>query len=173
MKQRLPPLEPSDQVRLQAALGWIELGNLSEAASELDKIPARLRRHPCVMQVRWRYFSQAGNWRRCLVIGRALTKLTPERRFGWLHYAVALHKLNRTAEARKVILAVLNKFECNTTFPYYLALFSAKLGETNEARSWLEKAFACAKDKAESDRLKRRAMAEPELQLLWNVIGQI
>ncbi len=173
MKQRLPPLEPSDRAHLQAALGWIELGNLLEAEAELDKIPARARGHPCVLQVLWRFFGQARNWERCREIGLALTKLTPDQRFGWLHYAVALHKLNRTADARKVLLSVLNKFECNTTFPYYLALFSAKLGETDEARSWLEKAFSCAKDKAESDKLKLRAMAEPELQQLWNVIEQI
>ncbi len=173
MNKSLPPLEPSDRAHLQAALGWLELGNLGEAECELRQVEARLRRHPCVLQVRWRFHSQAGHWRTCLRLGKTLTQLAPERRFGWLHYAVALHKLDRTAEAREVIISVLNKFECNTTFPYYLALFSAKLGELDDARSWLEKAFACAKDKAESDKLKLRAWAEPELRQLWDVIGQI
>jgi predicted Zn-dependent protease len=173
VNEPLPQLEPADRARLDAVVGWIGLGDLAEAESELKKTEARFPRHPCVMQVRWRLHWETEDWEACLEIARALTVLAPDRRFGWLHYAVSLHKLNRTSEARDVILSVLNNFECNTTFPYYLALFSARLGELDEARSWLEKALACAKDKTESDRLKTRAMTEPDLQQLWDVIGQI
>lgn len=39
---------------LGAAQDWLELGNITEANEELEKIEASLRGHPDVLEVRWR-----------------------------------------------------------------------------------------------------------------------
>jgi len=160
-------LEPPDSLHLQAAQGWLELGNHAEANEELDKITPQLRAHPDVLQLRWRIYAHAHRWEACLEIAKALTEMIPARRFGWVHLAFSLHNLNRTAQARKVLLSVLDRFEPNSTIPYYLARYCASLGLLAEAKSWLETAFRHAVDKEEEDRLKLRALEEPDLEPIW------
>ena len=43
-------LEPPDSIHLQAAQGWLELGNHLEADKELDEIAPQLRTHPDVLE---------------------------------------------------------------------------------------------------------------------------
>jgi predicted Zn-dependent protease len=157
-------LEPPDSQYLEAAQGWLDLGNPVEANEELEKISAQNRAHPNVLQVRWRIEAKAGKWEACLEIATALTQVTPERRFGWLHLAMSLRKLNRTAEAKRVLISVLDKFDANTTFPYYLACYCARLGETNEAKGWFTLALANATTDQERERIVLRARDEPDLE---------
>ena len=49
----MKPLEPPDSLHLQAAQGWLELGNHAEAEAELDNITASSREHPDVINVPW------------------------------------------------------------------------------------------------------------------------
>ena len=165
-------LEPSDQHHLEAAQGWLTLGNHLEANEELEQVEAKNRTHPNVLQVRWRIYAKAEKWDACLDIATALTQMTPDRRFGWVHLAMTLRKLNRVAEARDVLLSVLDKFEPNTTFPYYLACYCANLGDLEAARTWLAKALSTARDEEEAGRIKLRAMNESDLELLWKKIGE-
>ena len=81
----MDPLEPPDSIHLEAAVGWIELGNHEEADEELDKIDATLRVHPNVLEVRWIIHATAQHWESCKDIGSALVKLAPERTTGWIH----------------------------------------------------------------------------------------
>lgn len=161
------PLEPPDSQHLDAAQGWLDLGNPIEANEELERIDARNRAHPNVLQVRWRIYAKLEKWDACLEIGNALTKMTPDRRFGWVHLAMTLRKLNRIAEARDVLLSALDKFDPNTTFPYFLACYCAQLGQITEARDWLEKAFTNAASEQDKKRVKLRALDDPDLEPIW------
>jgi Tfp pilus assembly protein PilF len=55
----MKPLEPPDSLHLQAAQGWLELGNHAEAEAELDNITASSREHPDVINVRWGIYAAA------------------------------------------------------------------------------------------------------------------
>jgi predicted Zn-dependent protease len=156
-------LEPPDSQHLEAAQGWLDLGNHVEANEELEQISVANRTHPNVLQVRWRVYAKAEKWDTCLEIATALTRLTPERRFGWLHLAMSLRKLNRTAEAKNVLLSVLDKFDRNSTFPYYLACYCAQMGQTTEAKGWFTLALANGTTDDERERIKHRAQDDPEL----------
>ncbi len=158
------PLEPPDSAHLDAAQGWLDLGNAAEAGEELGKISPINQAHPEVLQVRWRVAAQAGQWQACLEIATVLTQTRPDHRFGWLHRAMSLRKLNRIAEARDVLLSVLDNFEANSTFPYYLACCFAQLGQPQEAKGWLTLALAHARSDPERDRIKQQAQADPDLQ---------
>lgn len=160
------PLKPPDSHYLEAAQGWLGLGNHQEAEAELDQITPQNRSHPDVLQVRWRVYAKAEKWSSCLEIAKILTRITPERRFGWLHYAQSLHKLNHTAEAKAVLLDAMGRFEPNSTIPYYLACYSCRLGDWEEARSWLMKAFAQMSSPDEAKRLKSKALEETDLESL-------
>jgi hypothetical protein len=56
-------LKHPDTLHLQAARGWLELGNHLEANEELEKITASLRAHPAVLEVRWRIYAKAEKWK--------------------------------------------------------------------------------------------------------------
>jgi len=65
---------------LDAAQGWIELGDWREANEEMDRITPQLRAHPDVLVVRWSICTKAGNWKLAAEIARALIaarKFTP------------------------------------------------------------------------------------------------
>jgi hypothetical protein len=54
-------LRPPDSHHLQAAEGWIGLGNYAEANDELEQIAAANRAHPDVLQFRGRSISHSAD----------------------------------------------------------------------------------------------------------------
>jgi len=155
------PLQPPDSLHLRAAEGWIGLGDYSSANEELLRISALNRAHPDVLQLRWRICAHAGKWDVCADIATALTAITPERRFGWIHRAHTLDRLGRTSEAKDLLLSVVNNFESNSTIPYHLARYCVRLGELDQAKQWLGKALLAADGTEELEKLRKKAMEDP------------
>ncbi len=162
----IPDLQPHDALHLQAAEGWVGLGDYSAANDELEQITPACRAHPNVLQLRWRIYANAGKWDACLDIATALTTLTPERRFGWIHRAHALDKLGRTQEAKELLVSVADYFEANATLPYHLARYCARLGQIDEAKQWLGRALLAADGSEAVEKLRKRAMEDPDLEAL-------
>jgi tetratricopeptide (TPR) repeat protein len=161
--KRMKALEPPDSHYLQAACGWLGLGDVAEAEAELAQISPSLRRHPEVLQVRWQLHARREEWPVCLDLAKSLTQIAPERRFGWIHLAFSLHRLSRTREALEILLYALDMFEPNATMAFYLSRCCCRLGRMFEGRTWLEKAFALVQQADERRRLKEQAIAEPDL----------
>jgi len=169
MSQRIQPLERPDSLHLQAAQGWLELGNHLEADKELDHIAPQLRTHPDVLMVRYGIYSRAGKWEACADLAAAIAQMLPEVAFGHLHLAYALHELKRTKEAWQVLLPVVDRFPEEYLMRYNLACYACQLGHASEAKAWLIKAFEiCDKQK-----LKRMALDDPDLKPLWKEIGRL
>ena len=61
----MKPLPPPDAHHLQAAEGWLELGDPLSANDELEKTAAKLRAHPDVLTVRWQTYAHAKKWEAC------------------------------------------------------------------------------------------------------------
>src|SRR5262245_17621253 len=72
-------LSRTDKLHLQAAVGWLELGNWSEADAELECITPSLREHPDVLAVRWQIYARAKKWEACVDIAEAIINLDPSR----------------------------------------------------------------------------------------------
>jgi len=168
----IKPVELSDTIHLQAAEGWIGLGNYAEANEELEQIAAASRAHPDVLQLRWRIYADARKWDACLDIATALTTMTPKRRFGWIHRAHSLDTLGKTLEAKELLLSVVNDFESNSTFAYHLARYCAKLGQIDQAKQWLGKALLAADGLEAVKNLRKMALEDPDLGPLWKEIGK-
>jgi predicted Zn-dependent protease len=161
------PLEPQDQRSLSAAEGWIELGNHREAEKELEGLPAERRGHPAVLEIRWQICAKAKDWAEALNIASALVQLLPEHPSGWVHRSFSLHELKRTAEARDNLLRVVDKFQDDPVMRYNLACYECQLGRLEQAKNWLEKALQLGDPK----KIKDMARQDPDLQPLWNQIG--
>jgi uncharacterized protein HemY len=154
-------LEPPDGLHLEAAEGWIGLGDYNSASEELESITAANRNHPDVLQLRWRIYAEAQDLGACLDIATTLTVTNPKRLFGWIQRAKSLHQLGRTKEAKDLLISAADDFQSNSTVPFQLTRYCCGLGQTDEALSWLEKAVASADNPAELIRLRRQLVERP------------
>jgi len=80
-----------------------------------------------------------------------------------------LHELKRTKEAWGVLVPIVDKFPDEYIIRYNLACYACQLGNLNEAWRWLKKAI----DLAGKKDIRTMALDDPDLQPLWNKIGEI
>ena len=159
-------IQPPDRHFLLAAQGWIELGNLSEASLELERISPEFRNHPDVLELRWQIHAQAKHWEQCVEIATALIQAAPTQPMGWIHRSYALHELRRTTEARDGLQSILKIFPDELTIPYNLACYECTLGNEAKAKEWLGKVFATD----QAAQWKAMALQDPDLKPLWPFI---
>ena len=88
----MSPLEPPDSFALSAALGWIELKNLTEAEGDLAQISPENREHPTVLEVAWLLRAERRDWASALAVAGRLVELAPEESSGWLNRAYAARR---------------------------------------------------------------------------------
>ena len=162
-------LDLPDQRYLDAAEGWLGLGDWREANEELENIGPQNRAHLEVLFVRFKILSMAKEWAGAYEIARAISEAVPGASFGVFHMAVALHEMKRTEEAWKLLLSVVDNFPDNAYMRYNLACYTCQLGQLKDAMTWLEKAI----DLAGKNDLRQMALDDPDLEPLWAVIGSI
>src|SRR5260221_5436334 len=92
-------LKPPDSHHLNAAEGWLGLGDAQEAGHELAKLSLSVLSHPEVLGVKYQLYEKTKQWERAAETAELLCQLIPEAPFGWIHLAYALHELRRTREA--------------------------------------------------------------------------
>ena len=165
------PLEPPASHHLNAALGWLGLGDPAEANRELEQIPAELRMHPAVMAVRYDIHSQARHWELAAEVAGALVAATPDEPAGWICLAYATRRKpgGNIPQAREILTRAQARFPRHSLISFNLACYECQLGNREWARRWLKKAFA-GDDAAE---MKLMALADPDLEPMWKEIGEM
>ena len=156
-------LPTPDIHHLDAAQGWLDLQNLTDATHELEKIRPAFRVHPDVLEVRWQIYAKTGWWIAALEMAVAICELAPERFAGWIQYSESLHALGHTKQARDLLLKALEKFPNITAIFYGLSRYSCLLGQSDEAWQWLERAL----NHEGGEALMRRALEETDFTSLW------
>jgi tetratricopeptide (TPR) repeat protein len=164
--EMIAPLQPPDSLHVQAAQGWLELGNPVESRAELDKVTPEQHRHPDVLKIRWEIHAAEQKWEAALKVAEVLIELEPEEALGWVHKSYSLHELRRTAEARDNLLKVVEEFPVSATILYNLACYECQLDNLDESRRWLERAFRVGNRK----QMKAAALKDPDLKPLWKEI---
>ena len=164
-------LEPPDLFFLSAAVGWMELGNATEAWTELEKISAGSQQQPDVLEVRWLLLAQAQRWDDALKVTQALVQAAPNRSSSWLHHAYALRRAasGGLQQAWDALLPAHEKFPCETTIAFNLSCYACQLHQLEEARSWFHRALKLGG----KDKLKAMALGDPDLQPLWAEIREL
>jgi tetratricopeptide (TPR) repeat protein len=161
------PLEPPDSHGLNAATGWLMLGNAAEARAEFQRLRAGLREHPQVLEFEWRLLAAEKRWLDAVAAGERLLRVCPEDANAWVHRSYALHELRRTREAFDLLLPALRRFPKEIIIPYNLACYTCQLGDLPAARRWLERALALDDNAEEKFQRLRAALEDPDLQPLW------
>jgi len=158
-----------DNKHLEAAEGWLGLGNWREANEDLEKIAPEHRTHPFVLELRYKIYEAAGNWAMALDAAKGLREILPDDQWGHFYTAYALHELKRTQEAYDVLKAVVEKFPNHQFMRFNLACYSCRLGEFEEAMQWLKKAIRV---QGETD-IRQLALDDRDLEPLWKEISKI
>jgi len=158
-----------DQRHLDAAEGWLGLGDIPAANEELEQISPQLRAHPFVLEVRYKIYSAAKKWDGAVEIARTMAKSLPDNPWGHFHLAYALHELKKTQEAYDTLIPVVDEFPKEWLMRYNLACYSCQLGKLKEAMLWLERAI----DLAGENDIREMALEDEDLEPLWVKIGEI
>jgi tetratricopeptide (TPR) repeat protein len=156
-------LGPPDTFYLSAAQGWLGLGNPAEARAEFSALSPRAREHPDSLEVDWQLNSLDENWDECLRLAEKILQRAPERAFGWIHAAYALHELKQTEAAYDLLKKVTDQFPECWLVHYNMACYCCTLGYLSEA---LDRIRAALKH-GDVRQLKELALADADLEPLW------
>jgi tetratricopeptide (TPR) repeat protein len=161
-------LEPPDTHYLRAAEGWLMLGCVTEAQTELQNISLQARFHPRVLMARYEICARKAHWELAYALAQGLVVLSPQEPAGWINRSIALHALKRTPEAWYTLLPAAEKFPKNVVIAYNLACYGSQMGRFSEANQWLKKATEMDKD----NKVKWMAVKDPDLMPLWEYLGK-
>lgn len=156
------PLPHPDNFHAQAALGWLDLGDLVEARREWGQIAPAQRRHPDTLEVTWKLCGEEGDWSDALTVAEELVAVAPARLSGWIDQSYALHELGRTEEASARLTAAVEMFPEEFVIPYNLACYQCRLGRSEEVLRWL----ACAVAVADQKTIRAMAAHDPDLEAM-------
>jgi tetratricopeptide (TPR) repeat protein len=169
MEKWMKSLEQPDRVHLNAASGWLGLGNYEEAHNELEQISNEKRTHPAVLLTRCEIYMAAKKWDYVISIAETLMEQLPKLSQPWIFRSYALHALNRTQEAFELLLPAAEGFPKLWIVRYNLACYCSRLGRIKEAMGWLEQAI----DFTDEEDIRQMALDDPDLEPLWAKIGEI
>ena len=174
MAKRIKPLQPPDSIHLDAAEGWLGLGNQVEAFEELEQISPQLRVHPDVLELRWQIYAKEKKWEACVDIARAITKLVPSESKAWIHLAYSTRQVNGGGleAAIEVLLPGVKNIPKNPLICFYLACYAAQLNRLVESKNWWDKALDIAKRNGMFNKIRLMALDDPDLEPLLKGIGK-
>jgi predicted Zn-dependent protease len=161
-------LPNADRFQLDAAEGWLMLGNPLEANEELEKVSPENSYHPSVLSMRWQVYAAAQWWEAAYVVCQAICEVAPEAPEAWICYANTVRNYKGLGEAWNALLNVVNRFPDDAIIRYNLACYAAQLGLLEESCAWLIRAFEMEK----SVELKLAAIYDNDLKPLWDKIGR-
>ena len=143
---------------MDAAQGWLGLGDPLSARQELEQIPASLNSHPRVLLVHSELFAATKRWEESSAYAHAALQTAPDLWDGWIKRSYALHEIKRTREAFDLLLPAAKKFPDLWLVPYNLACYSAQLNLLEDAETWFDRAL-----KIDAKNVKHAAHDDPDL----------
>jgi hypothetical protein len=161
-------LSHTEKFHLEAAEGWLMLGNPTEAHEELENIKGDNSCHPAVLSMRWQIYAAAQWWEAAYVVSKALCQLAPDSAEAWICQANTVRNYKGVVDAWSLLLSIVNKFPNDAIIRYNLACYAAQLNLLEESCGWLVQAF----ELEEAVQLKLAAVYDPDLQPLWDRIGR-
>src|SRR5215831_8203962 len=135
------PLEPPDRQYWQAATGYVELGMLLEADTELDKIDPLNRAAPEVLALRIAIYRGLAKWELMQELAKRLTDFQPDDAQWTISLAYAVRRADSIQAAKEVLLNAEPKFPQEAAIKYNLACYFCQTGDIKMAKDYLKQAF--------------------------------
>jgi tetratricopeptide (TPR) repeat protein len=132
--------------RLNAAVGYLNLGMPQEAWDELEDIPATDRARPEVLKVRVEVCRALKQWEMMAEVSNHLRKIEPDEVGHALDQAHATRRFKSEAEAAEILSMALRRYYDDALVRYNLACYWCVMGRIEEAREML--GTACRRDES-------------------------
>ena len=136
---KFPEIKAPEIHRVNAALGWLELGLPEEARVELENLGFQHRYHPEVLVIRWKIAARMMQWDDALDLARCLVKTAPEWPAGHICLAHSLYNCQRAQDALSELRSAAHRFPKTGPIIYFLARLSHRVGPASEAELWLNR----------------------------------
>ena len=160
--------DPPDCFHIDAAEGWLGLGDYASASCELDKVSQKRQKRPRVLELRWQISAANQDWEACLQIASAVVRAAPKRPSGWIYRSKALFALKRVREARDNLREAHDRdVAAYSVFLYDLARYECLLGNLDSAIRWFELIPVTRRTEYED-----MALCDPDYKLLWSHISE-
>jgi len=158
-------IEAPDAHHVNAAIGWLELGNRTEARAELAQISAENLSHPAVLDLNFSLCAAEKNWDAAFGFAQQLVSALPDEPTGWLHCAYALRRKSGggLALARDFLEPAADKFPDEPVIAFNLACYECQLQQLDEARRWFKRACEIGGEQE----IQTMALADEDLKALW------
>lgn len=162
-------IEPPDSFRLQAAEGWVELGNAAEARAELAQVSAQFQEHPEVLEIRWAVAAFENDWTAALEVARQATQAHPQLPFGIVHQAYAARRKpdGGLQAAWDLLFPAMETFPREFLIPYNLACYACQMGQADHARILFTRALGIG----DRNHIIQMALNDSDLKALWKEIA--
>jgi tetratricopeptide (TPR) repeat protein len=159
------PLPHPDNLHLNAAQGWLMLGDVAAAQSELEQMAAASRSDPETLETAWEVHAAKQAWPEAFAAADQLVHTAPDRDNAWIHLAFAARRMpgGGLETARTLLLPAVTKFPQQFLIPYNLSCYAAQLGRLDEAWDWLQRAMTVGHRR----NVSRMALRDEDLEPLW------
>ena len=153
--------------RLEYASGYLALGMLKDAATELNLIEGDDAESAEALLLWVQLHHEAKQWNPLIKVAKAFAKVSPGEEQGWISWAYALRELQRVREAQEVLLqAEPLHGKTSAVLHYNLACYACLLGDREKAKRHLAKAF-----KMDAE-FKESALEDPDLETMRDDIAK-
>jgi predicted Zn-dependent protease len=150
---------------LLAAQGYLELGMVEEALSELACVTTESHSDPDLIELRLHILMQGKRWSEALGAAEELLRLSPQAVPAYIHGAFVLHELGRTSEARDLLLKGPPLLRKDPTFHYNIGCYEAVLGNHDSALRSLRESFSL------DETYRDFAQRDPDLAAIRDALG--
>jgi tetratricopeptide (TPR) repeat protein len=155
------PLEPPDQQFFTAACGYVQLQMFHEANEELEQIDPFNRAAPEILALRIEIYRGLKKWELMQVVSEKLAEFEPDNLQWTISLAYATRRAVSIETAKEILLNAERKSPKDAVIKYNLACYCCQLGEIENAKNYLRKAFEIDLN------WRLRALEDEDLKPLW------
>ncbi len=146
--------------RLNAAVGYLNLGMPEDAWNALEEVEAKDRAHPYVLKMRVEVCRALEKWEMMAEASNHLRQIEPDEVGHPLNMSYAVRRFRGESEAADILSLALRRYYDDALVRYNLACYWCVMGRVKEARAMLE--TACEKDGS----LRELAETDEDLAIL-------
>jgi len=150
---------------LEAAQGFLELRMPKEALKELEKLSSESQQEMEVLLLKSSAHMYLKQWKKAFTFGNQCCEAYPHDPRCFIQSAFCLHELKRTEEAKNRLLGGPPGIRNIPEFYYNLACYELALGEIDNAKRALSRAFRMDE---RGEYLRKAAGLDEDLKPLWS-----
>lgn len=127
---------------LSHARGYLELGMLKEALTELNGLPPALAASEEALALRATLHQEGKDWPALQVVSKLLVQIRPDSAGAWIMWAYATRRAESIDSAERILTEARLHHPKEPTVLFNLGCYACQKGDLATARRWVEAAIA-------------------------------